>query len=149
MLFHDPGDLRDRDLRLVLAATVADAETETQAPYYRFEIRNDVLDAVAGRISLRISQNEFFRLYAGQIGYSVLPEHRGNRYAARAVRLLIPLARRHGFTDLWITCNPDNAASRRSCELAGAEYVDTVEVPSWTEMYQRGDHRKCRYRLVV
>ena len=37
------------------------------------------------------------------------------------MRLLLPLARRHGLQTVWITCNPDNWASRRTCELAGAE----------------------------
>jgi hypothetical protein len=45
-------------------------------------------------------------------------------------------------------CDPDNDASRRTCELAGAEYVATVAVPSWHEMYARGKRLKCRYRLL-
>lgn len=149
MTFFDPGELRDGNLRLILSATVDDAATETQAPYYRFEMRNVVTGDNAGRISFRLSRSDFFLLYAGQIGYSVRPEHRGNRYAARSLRLLMPLARIHGFTELWITCNPENLASRRSCELAGAQLIETIDVPSWTEMHQRGEHRKCRYRLLL
>jgi tagatose 1,6-diphosphate aldolase len=61
--------------------------------------------------------------------------------------LLLPLARRHGLKDLWITCNPDNLASRRTCELAGAEFVEIVDLPANSGMYRRGDRQKCRYRL--
>lgn len=149
MTFFDPGPLRDGDLKLVVAATVDEVPAEQQAPYYRFAMRHAVTEERMGRISLRITDAEFFHLYAGHIGYAVESPFRGNRYASRAVRLLIPLARRHGFRELWITCNPENIASRRTCELAGAEYVETVNVPSWTEIYQRGERRKCRYRLLV
>jgi len=48
-----------------------------------------------------------------RLGYSVEPAHRGHHYAARAGRLLLLLARSHGMETLWITCNPDNWASRR------------------------------------
>ena len=75
------------------------------------------------------------------------PEHRGRRYAARGVRLLLPLAARHGIDPLWITCNPENLASRRTCELAGAELVEVVDLPPGEEMYQAGERQKCRYRL--
>jgi len=72
---------------------------------------------------------------------------RGHRYAARAVRLLLPLARRLGLDPLWITCDPENAASRRTLELAGAELVETVDVPPDCVIFQSGHPRKCRYRL--
>jgi predicted acetyltransferase len=48
---------------------------------------------------------------------------------------------------VWITCNPDNWASRRTCELAGAELVEIVDLPEDNDMYRKGKRRKCRYRL--
>jgi tagatose 1,6-diphosphate aldolase len=48
---------------------------------------------------------------------------------------------------LWITCNPDNYASRRTCERLGAEMVEIVPLPSNNVLYQRGEREKCRYRL--
>jgi tagatose 1,6-diphosphate aldolase len=104
---------------------------------------------IAGRIDLRVGDTEHLRYYAGQIGYGVEPLHRGHPYAARAVRLLMPLARRHGLAELWITCNPDNIASRRTCELAGAEFVEIVDLPPDNDMYRRGERQKCRYRLAL
>ena len=68
-------------------------------------------------------------------------------YAARAVRLLIPLAREHGINPLWLTCDPDNVASRRSCERAGAQFVDIVDVPAACIIHRSGHTKKCRYRL--
>ena len=100
-----------------------------------------------GRIDLRVGNTRHIVMYAGHIGYRVHPKYRGNHYAARSCRLLIPLARHHGLNPLWITANPDNYASRRSCELAGAVFVEIVDLPWDTDMYQMGDRQKCRYRL--
>jgi predicted acetyltransferase len=101
-----------------------------------------------GSINFRPSSIPHVQLYAGHIGYGVLPEHRGHRYASRAVRLLIPLAKQFGLDTLWITCDPENTASRCSCELAGAEFVEIVEIPADCIIHRNGHPRKCRYRLV-
>ena len=66
---------------------------------------------MAGSISLRLGHSPNLDMYLGHIGYHVLPPARGHRYALRACRLLLPLARMHGHRQLWITCNPENAAS--------------------------------------
>jgi tagatose 1,6-diphosphate aldolase len=50
-------------------------------------------------------------------------------------------------TTLWITCNPYNIASRRTCELAGGELVEIVDLPKDTDMHQRGERKKCRHRF--
>jgi tagatose 1,6-diphosphate aldolase len=88
-------------------------------------------------------------MYAGHIGYRVHAEYRGHHYAARSVRLLIPLARAHNLGTLWITCNPDNWPSRRACELAGLELVEIVDLPPTIDMYYQGERQKCRYRLKL
>jgi predicted acetyltransferase len=103
--------------------------------------------AIAGSISLRIGHNPNLDLYLGHIGYHVLPPARGRRYAERACRLLLPLARAHGHKSLWITCNPDNIGSRKTCERLGAQFIDTVPVPKNNPLYSQGDREKCRYRL--
>lgn len=88
-------------------------------------------------------------MYGGHIAYCVAPEYCGHHYASRACRLLLPLAHLHGLDPLWITCNPDNFASRRTCELAGAQLVEIVDLPEDTDMYQEGERQKCRHRLDV
>jgi len=102
-----------------------------------------------GRIELRIGNTHHIVMYGGHIGYTVVPEYRGHHYAARACRLLMPLARSHGLKTLWITCNPDNIASRRTCELLGARLVEIVDLPASTDMYKAGECQKCRYRLDI
>ena len=71
------------------------------------------------------------------------------RYAARSVRLLIPFACRLGLNPLWITCDPENIASRRTLELAGFELVEVVDVPANCVIFQSGHPRKCRYKLEL
>jgi len=105
------------------------------------------LTTMAGSISLRIGHGINLDRYLGHIGYHVLPPARGHHFAERACRLILPLARAHGHSYVWITCNPDNLASRRSIERLGAVYVDTVAVPKENSLYSQGDRYKCRYRL--
>jgi tagatose 1,6-diphosphate aldolase len=100
-----------------------------------------------GEIHFRVGTDEKLQRFAGHVGYTVAEDARGHRFASRAIRLLIPLAKRHGLTELWITCNPDNAASRRTCEQPGAVFVEIVDLPVESDMYARGERRKCRYRI--
>jgi len=104
---------------------------------------------VAGSICLRIGRTEDIERYFGHFGYHVYPAHRGRHFAERAVRLLLPLARDHGIDPVWITCNPGNYASRRTCTRLGAKWVDTVDVPIGHPLALKGEIVKCRYRLDV
>ncbi|MDQ3441936.1 MAG: GNAT family N-acetyltransferase [Planctomycetota bacterium] len=104
---------------------------------------------VAGGIGLRIGTNDEIRKYAGHLGYHVYPPARGHHYAERACRMLLPLARAHGIGELWITVNPDNVASRRTCERLGAALVDTIPVPPDHPFFERGERAKCRYRMAL
>jgi hypothetical protein len=75
--------------------------------------------AQGGRNPPRVGDTEHMRLYGRHVASGVRPEYHGNHFAGRALRLLGSLARRHGRSELWITCNPENIASRRTCEFAG------------------------------
>lgn len=105
---------------------------------------------MAGNVSLRLGQeDENLVRYLGHIGYGVYPPARGRHLAERATRLLFPLARAHGHRELWITANPENAPSRRTCERLGGELVDIVDLPAGHPLYERGERRKCRYRITL
>jgi tagatose 1,6-diphosphate aldolase len=123
-------------------------------PQYHFwmRVRDSVIQdkppvVIAGGIGLRVGTTPAIEMYYGHIGYNVYPPARGRHFAERACRLLLPLARSHGLDVLWITCNPDNLASRRTCERLGMTLVDIVSVPPSEPLYARGDREKCRYRL--
>lgn len=124
-----------------------------RVPSYTFwmRLRDAPADVptMAGTVSLRIGDTEDLRRYLGHVGYGVYPPARGRGLAERATRLLIPLARAHGLKELWITANPDNYASRRTCERLGGTLVETIDLPIGHPLYLRGDRQKCRYRIEL
>jgi predicted acetyltransferase len=144
-VFQSPGPLVDGDLELRLRERAPADSAKGWVPAYHFDMV--VGSEVVGHIQLRLGATPGMVGFGGQIGFGVEPAHRGHRYAARSCRLLLPLARAHGMTELWITCNPDNWASRRTCELAGAQLVEIVDLPPDSDMYLEGERQKCRYRL--
>ena len=146
-IFHDPGPLINSDLELILDEKYPGDPSINYVPAYKFRMGKVGLDGDIGRIELRIGNTHIIVMYGGHIGYGVHPEHRGHHYAARACKLLLPLARLHKLNPLWITCNPDNYASRRTCELAGARLVEIVNLPEGSDMYQAGERQKRRYRI--
>lgn len=145
--FFDPGRLFDQELELMLLDAFSGNPMRGFVPAYRFRMFHAELGTPMGDIELRIGNTPHLVLYAGHIGYEVYPAYRGHHYAARSVRLLLPLAQQHELTPVWITCNPDNYASRRSCELAGFHFVEIVDLPPNTDMYRAGERQKCRYRF--
>jgi predicted acetyltransferase len=145
--FLDPGPLADGELELVLVHRLPPDPARDRVACYDFEMRVAGSEASAGRVSFRAQPHRMMELYRGQIGYGVNPVHRGRHYAERSVRLLLPFIRRHGFSEIWITCDPENLASRRTCERLGATLVETVAVPETEEMFARGHRTKCRFRV--
>jgi predicted acetyltransferase len=140
-----PGVLIDGELRLTLDGYAW--HPVHRVPTYNFRMVHANRGEELGGIRLRVGSTAHIERYAGHIGYNVLPHHRGHHYAARSVELLVPLARRLGINPLWITCDPQNHASRRTLELAGACFVEIVDVPMNCLIRQAGHPRKCRYRL--
>jgi tagatose 1,6-diphosphate aldolase len=102
---------------------------------------------IVGGMGVRIGLTPEIEMYSGNIGYHVYPVARGRRFAERACRLVLPLARRHGLDRIWITCNPDNIASKRTCERLGARFVDVVTIPKEHPFRPRGESAKCRYLI--
>jgi len=139
------GPFSDGDLELVLARLAPADPVKDWVPAYHFDMRT--AGERAGHIQLRVGRTQFLDNFAGQIGYTVEPAHRGRHFAARSVKLLMPFARSLGYDDLWITADPRNTASRRSCELAGARFVEIVDLPVGCEMYVAGDRQRCRFHL--
>lgn len=144
--FLDLALQADGDLRLVLAEQVPAESSLWGVPAYTFRLQLASGEYV-GRIRLRVGWNENVIRYAGHIGYAVETAYRGRRYAERACRMIIPLAKQHGMTALWITCQPDNAASRRTIERLGAEYVGLLDVPPDYPLDAGAERRKMCFRL--
>jgi len=138
--------LRHGDLELRLAEYSEHAYH--RVPTYFFRMMSVDRKEEMGAINLRIGSTPHLERYAGHIGYSVHATYRGHHYAARSVKLLLPVARTLGIDPLWVTCDPENMASRRSLEIAGAEMIEIVDVPEDCGIRKYGGRaRKCRYRL--
>jgi tagatose 1,6-diphosphate aldolase len=115
-------------------------------PAYVCTIRRAEDGLPVGSLNFRIGDTEFVRRFAGHIGYEIEPQHRGHHYAARACAAVASIARHHGMHTVWITVEPDNIASRRTCERLGCHLVEIVDLPPDCDMYRAGERRKCRYR---
>lgn len=137
----------DNDLELVLARKTPPDQRRGYAPVYSFNMLRAGSRGIIGSIDLRIGITEDLVKYSGHFGYRVTVDYRGNRYAARSLKLLLPLARTHNLNPVWVTCDPDNPASRRTCEIAGGKLIDTVDLPKNNNLYKRGERQKCRYRF--
>ena len=132
-------DMTDGEIILRLKETRPANPAEEFVPSYVFVICFSD-GTVLGRCDLRIGHNKSTAC-AGNIGYTVYEAYRGRHYAAKACALLFDLARRHGMDYLYITCDPENAASAKTCEIAGGEFMWEIDVPEDTDMYRRGRRR--------
>ena len=145
-VFYDYGVLTDGEIDIVVQLMDQGNLSTGQVPAYDFTVRLAGRRESVGRVGLRLGNTDYLEKYLGHIGYGIAAKHRGHGYAAKACRLVRPVAIDHGFRTLWITCNPDNYPSRRTCEALGCELVEIVDLPPDSNMYLRGERRKCRYR---
>jgi tagatose 1,6-diphosphate aldolase len=146
--FKAPGKLVDHDLELVLVKTAPADLSRGYVPGYEFEMRQPGKAGSIGSIRLRIGFASKLRC-AGHIGYEVNKQFRGHRYAARSCLLLLPLAAAHRLNAVWLTVDPKNVPSQRTCEIIGAKYVETVRILKTHEMYKQGARYRRPYRLNV
>src|SRR5688572_359300 len=77
---------------------------------------------VAGRLSVRHALNGFLLQQGGHIGYGVLPAFRGRGIGKRMLQRGLQLTSELGIERVLVTCDEDNAASRRIIEGAGGSY---------------------------
>ncbi len=140
------GDvIAGKELSLVIEALAPADNLKGYVPAYIMGIFKNTTRERVGRISFRIGSNELIDRYAGHVGYTIDRQYRGNGFAEKGCRLLVDLAREHHFEALYITCDPDNPASRRTIEKLGGEFLGYETVPLNTDLYRRGDREKLRY----
>ncbi|MFD2574167.1 GNAT family N-acetyltransferase [Spirosoma soli] len=138
--------MNESPVMLRLEKTVPGNPQTGHVPAEHYIIVEKKSNTNVGAIRLRLSDQEDILFYAGHIGYNIDEAFRGQHYAAYACLELKSIAIEHRFTTLWITCDPDNWPSRRTCERVGAELVEIVDIPEYIDMYQDGERQKCRYR---
>lgn len=139
MNLFKPRKITDGEITLELAGKHVDPEPDGWGTSLIYDIEANA--KIVGRCDLRLGQSSTLDL-AGHIGYTVYLPYRGHHYAAKACVLLFEEAKRLGMKELLITCNTDNLASYRTCELAGCTFVKTAPVPKDHELYLQGDREK-------
>ena len=145
--FFDSDDLTDGEITLKVKELSPAQPEKNWFPAYHYQIC--LTDGTpVGDCDLRLGHNENI-YYGGHIGYNVDEPYRGHHYAAKAVRLLKKQARKHGMGFVIITCNEHNAASARTCELAGCKYIETVDLPEYNDMYKEGQRRVMIWQLMT
>lgn len=147
-MFLDTSFLFDDEIQLCLQKTAEGNVEKEWLPAYYFAIC-DKQGREMGTCDLRIGHN-LNTYYGGNIGYHVQEKYRGHHYAGKACFLLFELAKKHNLDYLIITCNPDNYASRRTCEYVGCQLIEIVELPENNDMrLTSGETEKCIYRIEM
>ena len=146
-MFIDTEFLKNSEIKLVLERTAEGNEEKGWVPAYHFAICN-LAGTKMGVCDLRLGHNDNL-YYGGNIGYSIDEEYRGHHYAGKACLLLFELAKMHQLEYVIITCNPDNYASRKTCEYAGGELLEIVELPADNDMREKGETEKCVFKFLL
>jgi len=148
MEFLNTDFLESDEIKLVVDQ-LAEANPERNwVPAYRFFIC-DLNGRKMGNCDLRVGYTDEL-YYAGHIGYGIDEEYRGHHYAAKACELLFTLARKHAMDYLYITCNPDNEASRKTLEYLQGEFLGVAELPEDNDMrINEGETHKCVFKFTL
>ena len=144
-MFYDTSFLKDKEIELRLEKTTEADPARDWLPAYHFDIC--LLDGTKiGHCDFRVGYNH--KVYiGGNIGYEIEQPYRGHHYAAKACILLFGLAKKHDMNWFTITCQPENTASARTCEIAGGKFVEVAPIPENNEMYAEGKRFVKIYRF--
>ena len=89
-------------------------------------------DRYIGTVSLRYSLNAKLRKIGGHIGYIVRPSERGRGHGTEMLSLAVARMQSWGYDALFLTCSPDNTASRRIIEKNGG-VLSEIRPTEWGE----------------
>lgn len=70
--------------------------------------------------------NEQMKNITGHVGYSVRPSERRKGYATQMLAKAKDYLSSFGFSEIYVSCLPENEASRRTILANGGEYIETV-----------------------
>jgi len=82
-----------------------------------------------GSVDIRHSLTEHLREIGGHIGYAIRPSEREKGYGNKILELALPKAKELGIIRVRITCDEDNAPSRKIIEKNGGIFDGTALTP--------------------
>jgi predicted acetyltransferase len=141
--------LSDGEITLRLSKDIPADTTKEWLRALQFDITLPGTTEAIGFIDIRLGYTLSLVRFGGHFGYNVKPKWRGHHYAGKACKLLRRIAIIYGMDVLWITCNPENWPSRKTCEWIGATLIEIVDLPPENEQYKEGERQKCRYRWIL
>lgn len=145
LMFYTKLNLKDNKIYLHLTGTYEAIPGKKWVPSYSFDIC--LKDGTkVGFCNFRVDNSELTK-YCGNIGYGIDEKYRGHHYSAIASKLLLKLAKKHNLDYVLINCEPDNIASNKICQLLGAEFIETVDIPKTHEMYLEGKRQMNIYQI--
>jgi predicted acetyltransferase len=145
--FESTDDLFYEEVSL-LCVDINPKHSEFGSPVPRYEFDMTVDNQVVGAIDLRVGYDISYYV-VGQIGYGVEEDFRGNGYAVKACYALLPLLKKHGFGRILLTIDENNIASKRSCEKIGALFIETIDTPEWSVLYEEGQRRTSIFEWIL
>ena len=143
------GTISDGEIDIVLYKKSCGDVAKGFSPEYKFHVLLHGTDIVIGHINFRLGNSEKVVKYIGHIGYGIDKHYRGHKYAAKACKIIRTVAIEHGMKSLIITCNPENDASRKTCETIGARFVCIIDIPETSDAFSPDETQKCRYEWVL
>lgn len=102
--------------------------SELEGEYYTITLHGTTKRI--GRLRLSLELDKIIPFYAN-IGYSILPNYRGNHYALKTLELVRSNLLEKGFSQIKITAYPDNIASIKTIEAFGGQRVKPEEGEIW------------------
>src|SRR5690554_2831789 len=84
-------------------------------------------DTFLGRLELRHHLHHRVDDIGGHIGYSIRPGQRRQGYGHAILKLGLQKAAQRGLSQVLLTCDPDNTASRKIIEKNGGRFENRVE----------------------
>ncbi|NQY80628.1 MAG: hypothetical protein HRT47_09970 [Candidatus Caenarcaniphilales bacterium] len=105
-----------------------------------------------GDINIKNGFSQNIINYRGNIGFTVKEEFRGNKLALRSVKLITPVLKFLELEKIYIICNKNNLASKKTIELFGAEFIEEAKIPEdyeFIEFYPEESRTKLSYLLII
>ena len=140
--FQDFDFLTDHEIDLKIDKKIPAIPEKGYVPAYKYNIYKSNSNIIIGFIDIRIGYCEGL-YYGGHIGYTIYEQYRGNNFALKACKIISKVAIAHDMKYIYITCNPNNIPSRRTCEKLGLTLLKIADLPSDNELYIEGQRHVC------